>query len=51
MEHHKVVADTINNGNTHLAQEEFDIKNMIIKEDKLRNNLGFRYLTVPYEDE
>jgi ABC-type multidrug transport system fused ATPase/permease subunit len=33
------------------TQEEFDIKDMIIKEDKLRNSLGFRYLTVPYEDE
>jgi hypothetical protein len=29
------------------TQEEFDIKDMLIKNDSLRNSMGFRYLIVP----
>lgn len=33
------------------TQEQFDIKDIIIKNDSIRNSMGFRYVIVPYEDE
>lgn len=41
----------INIFQNYYTQEEFDIKDILIKDDKLRNAMGFRFIIVPYDDD